>query len=99
MFSLKSPLDAALGLTYISSKGFFVGGGLVYNFNVNSRDEFGPYESESADYLSGQIRIGFHPGVRVYVAAGAAPAAAPAAGSGGPEPSADGQGSLQPVHG
>jgi len=68
VFSLKSPLDAALGLTYISRKGFFVGGGLVYNFNVNSRDEFGPYESETADYLSGQIRIGFHPGVRVYVA-------------------------------
>ena len=68
VFSLKSPLDAALGLTYVSRSGFFVGGGLVYNFNVNSRDEFGPYESESSDYLSGQIRIGYHPGVRVYVA-------------------------------
>jgi outer membrane protein OmpA-like peptidoglycan-associated protein len=67
-FSLRSPLDAALGLTYISSKGFFVGGGLVYALAHDSRDEFGPYESETADRLSGQIRIGYHPGARVYVA-------------------------------
>ena len=67
-YALRSPLDGALGLTYISSKGFFIGGGLVYNFAVDGRDEFGPYESETADRLSGQFRIGFHPGVRVYVA-------------------------------
>ena len=99
VFSLKNPLDAALGLTYISSKGFFVGGGLVYNFNVDSRDEFGPYESESSDYLSGQIRIGYPPGCPRVRRASATPAAAPAAGACRPESSADGQGSLQPLHG
>ena len=86
VFSLKNPLDAALGLTYISSKGFFVGGGLVYNFNVNSRDEFGPYDSESSDYLSGQIRIGYHPGVRVYVAPPPPPPPPPPPAAAQPQP-------------
>ncbi len=68
VFSLRSPLDAALGLTFISDRGFFVGGGIVYALAHDARDKFGAYESETADRLSGQLRIGFHPGARVYQA-------------------------------
>ena len=67
LFSARSPVDVGLGLTYISPKGFFIGGGLVYALAHDSRDNFGPYESEGADRLSGQFRLGLHPGVRVYV--------------------------------
>jgi outer membrane protein OmpA-like peptidoglycan-associated protein len=68
IFNLRSPLDGAIGLTFISPNGFFVGGGLVYALAHDGRDKFGPYDSETADRLSGQIRIGFHPGARIYVA-------------------------------
>jgi len=68
VFSLRSPLDAALGLTFVSERGFFVGGGVVFSLAHGPRSDFGPYDDETSDRISGQIRIGYHPGVRVYVA-------------------------------
>jgi outer membrane protein OmpA-like peptidoglycan-associated protein len=64
----KSPLDFALAATWIGPKGFFAGAGFTYSLNVKGRDNFGSqFASESGDYFSGQVRIGYHPGVRVYV--------------------------------
>ena len=65
---VRSPLDGILGLTWQSRKGVFAGAGLSYNFRHSSREKFGPYENEFGDKVGWQFRIGYHPGVRVYVA-------------------------------
>lgn len=63
-WNLRSPLDAAVGVTYFSQKGFFVGGGLVYALGHGNRNDlWSAQQSESLDRLSGQFRIGYHPGV------------------------------------
>jgi outer membrane protein OmpA-like peptidoglycan-associated protein len=60
---------ATLGLTYQAKNGFFAGAGVSWNFPTLSRNtafaENG--ENPSGDYVDWQFRIGYHPGVRVYV--------------------------------
>jgi outer membrane protein OmpA-like peptidoglycan-associated protein len=74
-----SPLTAAtenltrmtLGATWQSRRGFFVGGGVSWNVPMESRDGFNTDSngvSQFSDYFDWQVRIGYHPGVRVYVA-------------------------------
>ena len=70
-WDVKSPGDLIIGLTYQNRKGFFIGYGLSYSFNssgdvVDANYEDG--EKGSGDALGHQVRIGWHPGVRVYVA-------------------------------
>ena len=54
------------------------------------------FGDETGDAMGFQVRIGYHPGVRVYVAAAAATAAAAGAAA---EQSPDGEGALRAVHG
>ena len=60
---------ATAGVTFQAPKGFFVGVGVSWNL---PRQERLPGRADAdnfpfADYVDWQIRIGYHPGVRVYV--------------------------------
>nr|MBA2354060.1 cadherin-like domain-containing protein [Acidobacteriota bacterium] len=67
---IRSPLDAAIGATYISSRGFFIGGGVVYALKHDQRsDFFSTFEDENGDNLGVQFRIGYHPGIATSVTA------------------------------
>jgi outer membrane protein OmpA-like peptidoglycan-associated protein len=65
--NLDSPFNAALGLTWIGNN-IFAGAGVVYRVKMDGRGEFGGYEDETGDSLGFQLRLGYHPGVRIYVA-------------------------------
>jgi outer membrane protein OmpA-like peptidoglycan-associated protein len=58
-----------LGVTYQAKGGFFAGAGLSWNFPTLARNtafsENG--DNPSGDYWDWQFRIGYHPGVRIYV--------------------------------
>ena len=71
------PVNATIGLTWLSARGLFVGAGLSWNLAVSGREDFGSFENESGDSLGFQFRIGYHPGVRVYVPPPPPPAPAP----------------------
>ncbi len=65
---LKSPVNATLGLTWQGSNGVFVGAGINWNFHMSSRsDVFSGFEDRTGDAAGWQFRLGYHPGVRVYV--------------------------------
>jgi outer membrane protein OmpA-like peptidoglycan-associated protein len=61
------PFDAHIGFDYRSPTGFFAGAGLGINFNHISRSDIPGFTDESGDNLGFQARIGFHPGIRIYV--------------------------------
>jgi outer membrane protein OmpA-like peptidoglycan-associated protein len=65
--SINSPVDASIGLTWQGSNGVFVGGGLNWRLNLDGRSDFGNFGDESGDALGFEFRIGYHPGVRIYV--------------------------------
>jgi outer membrane protein OmpA-like peptidoglycan-associated protein len=65
--SVDSPLTASIGLTWQSAKGVFAGAGLNYRLGMDGRSEFGSFEDETGDAIGFQLRLGYHPGVRVYV--------------------------------
>ncbi|HEX4348411.1 MAG TPA: OmpA family protein [Vicinamibacterales bacterium] len=60
---------ATAGLTFQAKKGFFLGAGVSWNVPMKSRDGFiaDSDPSRLADYFDWQFRIGYHPGVHVYV--------------------------------
>ncbi|HEY0871895.1 MAG TPA: OmpA family protein [Vicinamibacterales bacterium] len=62
------PINATLGLTWIGRNGLFAGAGINYNLRLNSREDLSGYESQTGDAVGFQFRLGYHPGVRVYVA-------------------------------
>ena len=64
--SLDSPINASLGLTWMPGN-WFLGAGLNYRWALDGRSEFGAYEDETGDSLGFQFRLGYHPGVRIYV--------------------------------
>ncbi len=73
-----------LGLTWQRRNGFFLGAGLGWNWPTEDRDRFPTDEDAFGDFVDWQVRIGYHPGVRVYVpppppAPAPAPAPAPPA--------------------
>jgi peptidoglycan-associated lipoprotein len=68
---------ATVGVTFQSRKGFFVGGGVSWNVPTKSRDGFTTDEDATGDYIDWQVRIGYHPGVRIYVPPPPPPAPAP----------------------
>ena len=67
-YGVKSPAEVFLGVDYLHSSGFFVGGGLRGNFGFDSRSDYANAEDEGGDNWGGQFRLGFHPGVRGNVA-------------------------------
>jgi peptidoglycan-associated lipoprotein len=65
---LRSPLDAILGVTFISKSGFFIGGGASYALLMDNREDFGSqFGNVTGDKVGWQVRVGYHPGVKVYV--------------------------------
>jgi outer membrane protein OmpA-like peptidoglycan-associated protein len=60
---------ATAAITYQTKKGLFFGAGLSWNFPTQARNtafsELG--QDPGGDYVDYQFRIGFHPGVRLYV--------------------------------
>ena len=66
--TVKSPVNFNLGLTWQGTNGFFAGLGWTYRFTVDKRDEFlTAYTNGAGDRMDIVGRIGYHPGVRVYV--------------------------------
>jgi outer membrane protein OmpA-like peptidoglycan-associated protein len=67
--SLNSPVNATLGLTWQGQSGIFAGAGINWNLRMDSRDNFFTgFDNRTGDASGFQVRIGYHPGVRVYVA-------------------------------
>jgi outer membrane protein OmpA-like peptidoglycan-associated protein len=59
---------ATLGLTYQAKNGFFAGAGASWNFPTLARSSAYSADGDvTGDYVDWQFRIGYHPGVRVYV--------------------------------
>lgn len=56
------------GLTYQAKNGFFFGGGLSRNMPSQKRNLSQASEGSFTDYTDWQFRIGYHPGVRAFVA-------------------------------
>jgi peptidoglycan-associated lipoprotein len=66
-----SPVDFIVGATYQATNGFFVGYGLSYGLNTTDREDVSGAsfsQDSSGDRWGHQVRIGWHPGVRIYVA-------------------------------
>jgi outer membrane protein OmpA-like peptidoglycan-associated protein len=61
------PVNASIGLTWTGARGLFVGAGVNWNLGLSGREDFGSFENEGGDALGFQFRIGYHPGVRIYV--------------------------------
>ena len=62
----KGPINAALGMTWQRTNGFFLGAGINWNLRISGRSDFG-HTDETGDALGFQFRLGYHPGVRQYV--------------------------------
>ena len=58
---------ATVALNWQSTRGFFVGGGVSWTPPMQDRAPYKTDEGAFGDYVDWQIRIGYHPGVRVYV--------------------------------
>jgi outer membrane protein OmpA-like peptidoglycan-associated protein len=66
---VKNPVNFNLGLTWQGRNGVFAGLGWTYRFTVDKRDEYlGQYTNGAGDRMDIVGRIGYHPGVRIYVA-------------------------------
>ncbi len=66
-YPLRSPLDLAIGATYTSQRGWFAGVGGTLALAHDKRADFLPeYTNGIEDRLGFQVRIGYHPGARVY---------------------------------
>jgi outer membrane protein OmpA-like peptidoglycan-associated protein len=59
---------ATAAITFQAPKGFFIGAGLSWNLPRQERLASRTDDDPFADYWDWQVRIGYHPGVRVYVA-------------------------------
>ena len=66
-FDVEKLTRATAALTYQMRSGFFVGAGVSWNVPRLERQEALASDMPTADYWDWQVRLGFHPGVRVYV--------------------------------
>jgi outer membrane protein OmpA-like peptidoglycan-associated protein len=57
---------ATAALTWQHRSGFFVGGGVSWTVPTENRDNYRTDEGATGDFVDWQVRIGYHPGVRVY---------------------------------
>jgi outer membrane protein OmpA-like peptidoglycan-associated protein len=66
---INSLTTANAGITWQHSNGFFIGGGIGWSVPMKDREGFGVDSDPSnlPDFADWQVRLGFHPGVRVYV--------------------------------
>ena len=66
---INSLTTANAGITWQHSNGFFIGGGIGWNFPMKDREAYGVDSDPNSigDFADWQVRLGFHPGVRVYV--------------------------------
>ena len=73
-----------VGLNYQHQRGFFIGTGLAWNLPKEERVEAFSEDNDEpfGDYWDWQVRIGYHPGVRVYVPPPPPPPPAAAAAAG-----------------
>ena len=62
-----SAAHVTLGLTWLGSNGMFAGAGVNWRLGYKGRSDFGSFDDESGDAVGFQFRVGYHPGVRVYV--------------------------------
>ena len=70
---------ATLGLTFQAKNGFFAGAGVSWNVPSKARSaSFTDEPDVVGDYYDMQFRIGYHPGVKVFVPPPPAPPAPPA---------------------
>ena len=65
--ALSGPTNASVGLTWLGGNGMFAGVGANWRLGLDGRSDLGPFEDETGDGFGFQVRIGYHPGVRVYV--------------------------------
>ena len=66
--TLTSPVDATFGLTWQGKNGVFAGAGITWNLHMDSRSHFfSGFEDRTGDAAGWQFRLGYHPGVRIYV--------------------------------
>jgi outer membrane protein OmpA-like peptidoglycan-associated protein len=72
------PINASIGLTWTGRNGLFAGIGANWNLGLDGRENFGGFENEGGDSFGFQFRIGYHPGVRIYVPPPPPPPPAPA---------------------
>ena len=77
--SISSPANATIGLTWLGGNGMFAGVGANWRLGLNGRSDFSGFEDETGDSFGLQVRVGYHPGVRVYVPPPPPPTPAPPA--------------------
>jgi outer membrane protein OmpA-like peptidoglycan-associated protein len=75
--TLRSFSAATVGLTFHIPKGFFVGAASTWSFPTKDRAGFQTDSDPTGDFVDFQFRIGYHPGVRKYVAPPPPPPPAP----------------------
>ncbi|CAN5697110.1 hypothetical protein BH24ACI4_BH24ACI4_21960 [soil metagenome] len=76
--NIDSLIHANVGLTWQGNNGMFAGVGVGWHVGMEPRSDFGPpYGDVTGDSLGFQVRLGYHPGVRVYVQPPPPPAPAP----------------------
>jgi outer membrane protein OmpA-like peptidoglycan-associated protein len=66
-WNVKSPVKAFFGLDLTLPNGFFAGAGVGWEVNFDSREKLSSQGNVGGDNLEGSVRIGYHPGVRIYV--------------------------------
>ena len=67
--TLTSPVMASFGLTWQGTQGLFAGAGIGWNLHMDARNHFfSGVDNRTGDSDGFQVRLGYHPGVRVYVA-------------------------------
>ncbi|MGH9411400.1 MAG: OmpA family protein [Vicinamibacterales bacterium] len=65
---VKSPAELDLGLTWQAHSGFFAGVGWTWRVDMDSRSAFlSQFNNGIGDKMDVVGRIGYHPGVRIYV--------------------------------
>jgi outer membrane protein OmpA-like peptidoglycan-associated protein len=77
--TLRSFSAATVGLTFQIPNGFFAGVASTWSFPTKDRTGFQTDSDPSVDFADFQFRIGYHPGVRRYVAPPPPPPPAPPA--------------------
>jgi outer membrane protein OmpA-like peptidoglycan-associated protein len=78
--TVKSPVNVNLGLTWQGATGVFAGVGWTWRLTMDTRDEFlSAYTNGAGDKMDIVGRIGYHPGVRIYVPPPPPPPAPPPA--------------------
>ena len=64
--SVEKITRATAGLTWQHRSGFFVGGGLSWNVPTKDRERYRTDDTATGDFVDWQVRVGYHPGVRVF---------------------------------